>query len=97
MNIPQETKLAILRELLQKKGHTENKPFLIEPHKIFHFNFDTQHNIRVEVKYLYLKKDIPFVASRDYDEVSVACLNMVDINELTELLSAEAKSTRICK
>lgn len=84
MHTLQKTKLAILKDLLNRGGYTEKGPFLLNPNKVYHFSLDTRQNVVAVAKYLYLKEDIPFVATQNYDEVSVDVLNNADVKELIE-------------
>lgn len=86
MHTFQKTKLAILRDSLNSGGYSAKEPFLLNPNKAYHFSLNTRQDVVVVAKYLYLKEDMPFVATEKYDEVSVDFLNKADINELIEMV-----------
>lgn len=83
--------LCILKEQLRKGRYTESTPIKIHPRQTYHIEFDIQEtglkSVKIAAEYLYLKSNIPFVASKSRDEVSVELLKENEISNLILFLS----------
>ncbi|MBQ6749251.1 MAG: hypothetical protein IJR02_00600 [Bacteroidaceae bacterium] len=80
-----KAKIALLRRALQESLQGD---FLrLNPERHYQFDWIEHKRVCVSAKYLYIKADVPFIADANFDEVTVECLDIADIEDLCQFVS----------
>lgn len=91
MQKTKEANMDIIADGLKRYGYTRNNPFKIIPNLKLNVYVNISNmnhcNIHIDAAYIYIEDRQVFVANSNYDEISIDCLQVRDVEILANALS----------